>query len=35
MNARESRRAVFVVDGTSDIEMSYVLRGTRVEAFSP
>jgi len=35
MAARDSRRSVFVVDGASDVEMSYVLKGTRVEAFSP
>jgi hypothetical protein len=35
MAARDSRRAVFVVDGTSDVEMSYVLKGTRVESLSP
>jgi hypothetical protein len=32
MSARESRRSVFVVDGTSDVEVSYLLRGIRVSA---
>lgn len=34
MAARETRRSVFVVDGASDIEIGYVLKGSRVEAFS-
>ena len=32
MSARESRKSVFVVDGTSDVEVSYLLRGTQVSA---
>jgi hypothetical protein len=32
MSARENRKSVFVVDGTSDVEVSYLLRGTQVSA---
>jgi len=33
VSAREGRKSVFVVDGTSDVEVSYLLRATRVSAY--
>jgi hypothetical protein len=33
VSARESRKSVFVVDGTSDVEVSYLVRATQVSAY--